>query len=299
MALRQALGQHLEAAAAILRAGDHDLPSTGKRRSSFADGTNHAVSGSVGWAATAKPNLDGRIAVSSAQLAPASSERKTPLWCWHHITSGRAAQRASWWMSWAIGSPSCPGGMYSLYMPWLIRLQLAPVSVVAQTPAVEMPSRMSAGLRGSTRTVLMPGCSPPATPIQRRRSGIRHKGSFSAQVAPQSSDRNNPPGIVPAQTRPGTPPGSSAQMRPSDQGAGHPRHPRAWAGRPVPPVPANRLPASDATAWHRNGRDRGRQQAAVRLRQHRRHRVAQEVRAGDVPAAAASFQLEQALRVPT
>jgi hypothetical protein len=40
---------------------------------------------------------------------------------------------------------------------------------------------MSAGLRESTSTEAMPGCSPPATPDQRRRSGMCHSGSLSDQ----------------------------------------------------------------------------------------------------------------------
>ena len=43
------------------------------RRSSLTAGTNQAVSGSGGWAATAKPNFAGAIAVSSCQSAPAFS----------------------------------------------------------------------------------------------------------------------------------------------------------------------------------------------------------------------------------
>src|SRR5262249_57220097 len=61
---------------------------------------------------------------------------------------------------------------------------------------------------------------PPATPFHFRRSGMRHSVSFSDQEAPPSSERKSPPGMVPAHRRPATPPGSSAQTFPSDQGWG-------------------------------------------------------------------------------
>ena len=123
-------------------------------------------------------------------------------------------------MSCAIGRPFCSGGMYSLYMPSLMMLHEAPPSVLAQTPAVETPTRMSSGLRGSISTELMPGCSPPATPCHCRRSGINHSGSFNDQDSPPLSERKSPPGIVPAHNRPGTPPGSMTQILPRDQGCG-------------------------------------------------------------------------------
>src|SRR5690349_11778186 len=102
--------------------------------------------------------------------------------------------------------------MYSAYMPRLISRHDAPASGVAHTPAVEMPSRMSAGLRGSPSTVLMPGSPPPATLPHLRRSGMRHSVSTSDQDAPPSSERNSPPGIEPAHSRPGTPPGTMFQI---------------------------------------------------------------------------------------
>src|SRR5207248_8041932 len=67
---------------------------------------------------------------------------------------------------------------------------------LAHTPAVDTPIRMSAGLRGSISTELMPGCSPPATPIHCRRSAMRHSGSFSDHEVPPSSERNSPPGKI-------------------------------------------------------------------------------------------------------
>src|SRR5712692_9098233 len=108
--------------------------------------------------------------------------------------------------------------MYSLYMPRLMSRHEAPASLLAHTPAVDTPTRISEGSCGSTSTELMPGCSPPATPIHCRRSGMRHSASLSDQDTPPSSERNGPPGMVPAHRRPATPPGSSTQILPSDQG---------------------------------------------------------------------------------
>src|SRR6516165_5355796 len=157
------------------------LPSTGMRRSSLTAGTNHAVSGSRGWAATAKPNFDGRIAVSSCQVAPASSERKTPLWCWHQTISGWARQWARRWTSWAIGSSRSSGGMYSAYIPWLILRHELPVSVLAHTPR-------STRRRGCRR-----GCS--GRPIRRRCRAARRPpppttgGARAYATAPRSATR--------------------------------------------------------------------------------------------------------------
>src|ERR1044071_232352 len=110
--------------------------------------------------------------------------------------------------------------MYSLYMPRLMIRHESPPSRLAHNPPVETPTRISEGSRGSTSTELMPGCSPPATPNQLRRSGRRQRLSISAQVSPLSSERNSPPGIVPAHNRPATPPDSITQILPSDQGCG-------------------------------------------------------------------------------
>jgi len=70
-------------------------PFTGTLHSSLTAGTNHDVSGSRGWAATAKPKTEGLTSVISANDAPPSVERNIPLWCWHHTTSGRALHCAS------------------------------------------------------------------------------------------------------------------------------------------------------------------------------------------------------------
>ena len=80
--------------------------------------------------------------------------------------------------------PTTPGAVSSLYMPRLITRQVVPPSRLAHTPAVETPTRISSGSRGSTNTEPMPGCSPPATPNHFLRSGIRHSGSLSDQFSP-------------------------------------------------------------------------------------------------------------------
>src|SRR6516162_11151393 len=121
--------------------------------------------------------------------------------------------------------------MYSAYMPRLMLRHEMPASVLAHTPAVDTPMRMSAGLRGSTSTEAMPGCSPPATPDHCRRSGMCHSASFSDQDRPPSSERKSPPGIVPAQRRPATPPGSITQILPSDQGWGSPSASGGFGGK--------------------------------------------------------------------
>src|SRR5215471_11830351 len=120
--------------------------------------------------------------------------------------------------------------MYSANMPRLMMRHDPPPSVVAHTPAVETPMRMSRGSRGSTSTELMPGCSPPATPSHCLRSGMRHNGSFSDHDAPPSSERKSPPGIVPAHSVPATPPVSRTQILPSDQGCGSSPEPSGLTG---------------------------------------------------------------------
>src|SRR6266513_1853127 len=75
---RQSARSKWGAAASRVRATT-SLPSTGTRHSSFTAGTNHAVSASCGCTATAKPNFEGLIAVTSCQLFEPSVERKTPL----------------------------------------------------------------------------------------------------------------------------------------------------------------------------------------------------------------------------
>lgn len=143
-----------------------------------------------------------------------------PLWCWHQTMSGFALHCASWWMSWATGSPCWSGGMYSLWKPWPSCCHVAPASMVPITPPQETPMTTRLASVGSTSTLEIPGISPPATPNQRLRSGIDQSGSLSCQLSPPSSDRNRPPGMVPAQMRPSTPPGVRFQMRPTVQGCG-------------------------------------------------------------------------------
>ena len=86
-------------------------PSTGTRHSSFTAGTNQAVSGSRGCTATANPKVDGPAFSSSCQETAPSVERKMPLWCCAHSTSGLAWQRTMQWGSWIPGSFKRPGGM--------------------------------------------------------------------------------------------------------------------------------------------------------------------------------------------
>src|SRR3989441_724015 len=85
-------------------------PSTGTRTSSLMAGTNHAVSGSRGCTATAKPKEEGLILISFQLFAP-SVERNTPLWCCAQSTSGDPAQRTIRWGSWTTGSSARSGGM--------------------------------------------------------------------------------------------------------------------------------------------------------------------------------------------
>ena len=186
-------------------------------------------------------------------------------------------------------------------MPRLMIRQDSPPSRLAHKPPVETPTRMSVGSRGSTSTELMPGCSPPATPNHCRRSGRRHSVSFSAQVSPLSSERNSPPGIVPAHRRPGTPPLSMTQILPSDHGCGSSQASSGFGGKDGaassrhPEAPSRRhsfapkCPRSSA-AWTA---------CRLSLRQHRADRVAEEMHIDDVPPGirlgAASRQFEQTL----
>ena len=156
--------------------------------------------------------------------------------------------------------------------------------------------RMSEGLRGSISTELIPGCSPPATPNHCRRSGICQSGSFSDHDSPPSSERNSPPGIVPAHSRPGTPPGSSAQILPSDQGWGSSPASSGFGGN-AGTGSSRQLSAAVAApqlgpemAEIERGID-----GAVGARQHRGKRVAEKMRVGDFPAAVMARDLEQTL----
>ena len=269
------------------------------RRSSLTAGTNHAVSGSRGWAATAKPNFDGRIAVSSRQLAPASSERKTPLWCWHHMISGCAAQRARRWMSCAIGSSRCSGGMYSLYMPRLMmRHERAVVGARPHPGGRDADAdvggvaridqhRIDAGLLAAGDADPLP---PLGHPPQRARSApTRRRHRRSGRARPASCR----PTAAPA-----TPPGSITQILPSDQGCGSSPASSGFGGkagtassRQSPGgVAAPQLGAEMAEV------ERGVDHAV--MRQHGRNRIAEKPHIGDLPAAVAARQFEQTLAGP-
>src|SRR5580693_3737894 len=162
---------------------------------------------------------------------------------------------------------------------------VAPVSVLAHRPAQDTPMRMSEGLRGSINTELMPGCSPPATPNHCRRSGKCHSASFSDQDSPPSSVRKSPPGIVPAQTRPGTPPGSSAQILPSDQGWGSSPASSGLGGN----AGAGCSPVSGAVAAPQLGAEMAEIQRgiddALGSSQHGRNRIAEKLYVDNVPDA--------------
>ena len=129
------------------------------RSSSALAGTNHAVSGSVGCTATAKPNVDGPASVISVQVAASSTERKMPLWCCVHNTSGSAGQRTMRCGSWVYGSSARSGGRYPARMPSHCTSQLFPASSVRHAPPHDTPASNASGRRGSMHNEWMPGRS--------------------------------------------------------------------------------------------------------------------------------------------
>jgi hypothetical protein len=164
-------------------------------------GASQAVSGSCGWAATPKPKVDGSMSVISENVAPPSVDRKTPLWCWHHTTSGALAHRASRCGSCTTGFSAWSGGMNPARMP-VDTVHEAPSSSVRQVPPQEMPTSTTSAERGSTQTECRPGWSKPP-PIHWARLGSSQRARTSSHVVPRSDDRNSPPGMVPAQRAPG------------------------------------------------------------------------------------------------
>src|SRR6185503_7137620 len=116
----------------------------------------HAVSGSRGCTATAKPNFEGRIDDTSCHERAASVERNTPLWCCTHIVSGAAGHCTSRCTSWASGARLFSGGKYSAYMPSDAARQFAPPSSLVQTPPVDTPMVTWPALRGSTQIEATP-----------------------------------------------------------------------------------------------------------------------------------------------
>ncbi|CAM5708843.1 hypothetical protein SVIOM342S_10024 [Streptomyces violaceorubidus] len=76
------LGRPAESGSQLLPASEvrktRHLWSAGTRSASALIGKTYAVSPRCGWAATAKPNVEGRPSPMSVQCAPASSLRYTP-----------------------------------------------------------------------------------------------------------------------------------------------------------------------------------------------------------------------------
>jgi hypothetical protein len=101
-------------------------------------------------------------------------------------------------------------------MPFEALLQLAPASAVAQAPPQDMPVTIRRLSPGWIAIECRPGASLPP-PNQSFLPGIASKASLRCQVAPLSSERNSPAGMVPAQIVPGmsAPAGSSAQIMPT------------------------------------------------------------------------------------
>src|SRR4051794_16931802 len=98
-------------------------------------------------------------------------------------------------------------------MPSPSQAQVSPPSLVTQTPPQETPTATLSESRGSTQTEWAPAKSRPP-PNHCLRRGSSHSGRLSDQVSPRSSERNRPPGTVPAQSVPGwsLPPVVSSQM---------------------------------------------------------------------------------------
>ena len=84
-----------------------DQPSSGIRNSSFCAGTNQAVPGFFGCAATAKPKVSEIVFQA---LAP-SVDRNWALWCWVQSVSGWSRQRTIRCGSWPFGLSFSSGGI--------------------------------------------------------------------------------------------------------------------------------------------------------------------------------------------
>src|SRR5690242_6348705 len=110
------------------------------RFSSLIAGTNHAVLGSLGCTATAKPNVGQRSVVTTLHDLAASVVLKMPLWCCTHMLAGSDLQETRRCGSWMLGSSRRWGGMYSANMPAARVCQLRPPSAVFQTPPQETPT---------------------------------------------------------------------------------------------------------------------------------------------------------------
>src|SRR5438552_3536245 len=95
-----------------------------------------------------------------------------------------------------FGSNCLSGGMYSARIPWARHSQVAPPSVVAQTPPHDTPTLTSRPFLGWTRMEWMPGKSAPP-PNHSRRLGLSHRERTISHEEPPSAERNSPPGRVP------------------------------------------------------------------------------------------------------
>ena len=131
-----------------------------------------------------------------------SVERKMPLWCWTQNVVGTAAHWARQWTSWLRPSRASSGGTYSARMP---------VGGVGPGRAAVPRAPHAAGAdrdRDRLRIARIDADRVDARrrPCRRRptsaRSGWNHSASTIRHVAPRSSDRNRPPGIVPHHSAP-------------------------------------------------------------------------------------------------
>src|SRR5262245_16746465 len=104
-------------------------------------------------------------------------------------------------------------------MPVARTSQVWPPSSVSQTPPQEMPRKIRLPLLGSTQIEWIPGKSAPP-PNHDLRRGSSQSERTSSQDAPESLDRNRPPGKVPHHRTPGCErcPAASDQIISSFQG---------------------------------------------------------------------------------
>jgi len=97
-------------------------------------------------------------------------------------------------------------------MPLVCGSHVAPPSRVRHTPPLDTATTTVRGSRGSTQIEWMAAWSAPP-PFHFTRVGWFQSDSTSFHDAPRSSERNRPPGIVPAHSAPGASvAASSAQM---------------------------------------------------------------------------------------
>ena len=89
------------------------------------------------------------IVQKRTDVDPPSVDRKIPLWCWHHTTSGSAAQRDNRCGSWMTGSKARSGGMNAARMPEAT-VHVAPASSLRHAPPHDTPTSTVSAARGST-----------------------------------------------------------------------------------------------------------------------------------------------------